>query len=378
MVGVAAGQHLLRPGNHRRPAEPGPVPAFTAWDGNWYREVATGGYTHNPTGPSRLAFFPLYPLLGGALARASGLDPAAALLLVSHLSLAAAFAVTALYVRQRYPAGPPALADHVLLALGLFPPTLFCRMAYSEALFLLLVVLTLYGLERRWPLAVLAALVGLATAARIPGVGLLAPLGLHVWRSAPALRGRVLRLALLLPLACWGLAAYMLYQWLAFGTPLGFVEAQQRWGMRPAVSTGEKVLDLLALEPVSAVLDPDSPGYWGQREDAGLGPLCYGLVEPFLFLAAAVLLLVGAGKRWLSSYELLCGAALLLIPYAGRAHEMCMVSSARFASVVFPVYLVLGNLLARARPAWAVSYYALCGVLLALYSALFTAWYRVF
>src|SRR5262245_35682188 len=109
LIGVTVGQHLLRPGGHRRPVEPGPVPAFTAWDGNWYREVATGGYTHNPTGPSRLAFFPLYPLLGQALARVTGWDSAVALLLISHLSLAAAFAVAALYVQRRYAAGPPAL-----------------------------------------------------------------------------------------------------------------------------------------------------------------------------------------------------------------------------------------------------------------------------
>jgi len=46
------------------------------------------------------------------------------------------------------------------LALGLFPTTFFFRAAYSEALFLLLIVLVLYGLERAWPYLLIALIIG--------------------------------------------------------------------------------------------------------------------------------------------------------------------------------------------------------------------------
>ena len=53
-------------------------------------------------------------------------------------------------------------------------------MAYTEALFLFLTILCLYGMERRWPLVVIALLIGLTTAARLVGVALIPPFILHV------------------------------------------------------------------------------------------------------------------------------------------------------------------------------------------------------
>ena len=80
-----------------------------------------------------------------------------------------------------FPTAPTGLPMFVLLALGLFPPTLFMRMAYSESLFLFLTVLAMYGMERNWRLWGIAAVVGLATATRFTGVALLLPLAMHVW-----------------------------------------------------------------------------------------------------------------------------------------------------------------------------------------------------
>lgn len=44
---------------------------FAAWDGAWYVQIASAGYSYDPERMSSVAFFPLYPLLGGALATAA-------------------------------------------------------------------------------------------------------------------------------------------------------------------------------------------------------------------------------------------------------------------------------------------------------------------
>jgi hypothetical protein len=377
-VGVLLGQTLLKPGQHRRPERHDAAAAFAAWDGDWNRRIASTGYNFNPNGPSRVVVLPVYPMLGGLLARLTGLDPLLALLLIAHLSLAVAFALAAAYLRQRLPEAPEALTDCVLLSLGLFPPTLFFRMAYTESLFVLLMILFLYGMARQWPLLVLALLVGLATGTRVVGLAFLPPFLLHVWRRSPSLRSRLGRLTLCTPLSCWGIVAFMLYTWAAFGRPLAFLEAQQWWRQRPEVPLSDKLLDLAALEPIWSLLDSDAKLYWGRREDAGLGPFSYGLMEPLFFLLVAVAVLVGARKRWLSASEVLLAAGLLLIAYVGRAHEMGMTCSARYAAVVFPAYLTMGQFLVRLRPLWATGILGLSAMLLGLYSALYTAWYRVF
>jgi hypothetical protein len=85
-----------------------------------------------------------------------------------------------------------------------------------------------------------------------------------------------------------------------------------------------------------------------------------------------------AWPRRRKAYEVSLCAGLLLIPYLLRAHEMCMTGMGRFAAVVFPVYIVMGRLLAKLP--WPVSagILALCAFFLGAYSALFAAWYRFF
>jgi hypothetical protein len=102
------------------------------------------------------------------------------------------------------------------------------------------------------------------------------------------------------------------------------------------------------------------------------------LANPVYFLLAAALLAVGAWQRWLNGLELALGAGLLLIPYVTRSHEMCMGAMGRFAAVAVPVYLVLGQLLARLPAVVSALLASLSGFLMGVYAALFAAWYRFF
>ncbi len=69
---------------------------------------------------------------------------------------------------------------------------------------------------------------------------------------------------------------------------------------------------------------------------------------------------------------------LLFIPYWTRGYEMNMASSARFAAVVFPVYLILGEWLARLPPAVSATVLGISTFFLGTFSALFAGGYPIF
>ena len=360
-----------KPPGHRTYLE-----AMLTWDGDSYRSIAKSGYRYQPHHNSNIAFFPVYPLASLDLALLTGSSIDVALVVVSNLCFAAALMILSGYCRHRWPAAPERLHWLVVLACALFPAGCFFHMAYSESCFLLLSVIAFYGFARRWPLAVTASVVGLATAARPTGAALLAPLALYIWQGRPSIRSRLLALVVWLPLGCWGLAAYMAYQEVAFGNPLAFADAQATWRIRPPVPLSEKLLALGTLEPLRAVYMPASPAYWGRW--GGSWPLNWQFANPLFFMTVWGLVAVGWRRRWLSSAETSFSLLLMLIPYLTRGYEMGMGSMGRFVSVAFPIYIVHGHLLARA-PKWAVVVaFGTAAFYLAAFSALFAARNPVF
>jgi hypothetical protein len=352
------------------------IATFANWNGEWFTRILTEGYTEDPAGWESPVFFPAYPLLGRGLARATGLRPELALLIVSHVCLAATFVLAYAYVRVRFPGPTHAqLPGFVLLALGLFPPGFFLRMAYTESLFLLLTVLAFYGMERRWPLWAIALLAGAASSVRAVGVALAPAFALHLWRRSPSLKTFATRGALLGPLACWGILAYMLYQQLAFGDPLLFYHSEMGIRKRPEESLGSKLLSDLTLEPIWSLFDSSAPGYWVRQDVQGNPLFSLILVNPLYLLAAVTLLAVGVGKRWLTGPEIAAALFLLLISYIFKGGANYMEAMARFTAVVFPLYLVLGRLLASVSAPLVAGAAALSGFFLATYSALFAAWF---
>ena len=157
------------------------------------------------------------------------LSPYRSALLVSHSFLLAAYCLLYAYVRQRFPEARAGLPVYTLFAFSLFPPTLFMRMAYSESLFVFLTILTMYGIVRRWPVLAIASVIGGATGTRFAGVALLLPLGLHVWCNSGSFKRAAATFVAILPLALWGLTAYILYQWRTFKEPLAFIKTQDHW-----------------------------------------------------------------------------------------------------------------------------------------------------
>src|SRR5205085_6496804 len=155
---------------------------------------------------------------------------------------------------------------------------------------------------------------------------------------------RLGRVAALTALSCWGLGAFMAYQWHAFGDPLAFVKSQADWQMRigdseqktlgDKSSWTQKLVAEVTLEPVWEVYTPSQPNYW-QRHDPRLLPIfSMQFANPIYFFGTVGLVILGWRKKWLNQYELLLSAGLLLIPYVVKSYDNGMVNFGRFASVV--------------------------------------------
>jgi hypothetical protein len=378
IFGVSLGHGLFQQPSNRSARNAEFLSCFSNWDGEYYVGIAARGYNYEPASrgkSSNTVFFPGYPLIGRALAWMTGLEPRVTLLVVSHLSLAATFVLLAVYVRRRYPTAMPNLVGYVLVALGVFPTSYFFRMTYSESAFLLITLLAFLGMEARWPLLSIAMLIGLATAIRTVGLGLLPSFFLYLRSGSPTTARFLGNCACYLPLSCWGIAAYILFQLLAFQEPLAFYKSHRNWiGAYPA-QPEDKLMALLALEPLFTVYDPSSPFYWLRHPDCGVGLLNIRFANPIFFVLAVLLGTVGHCKKWLTSRETALLACLLLIPYITTGYELHLAGMGRFVGVAFPIYLVLGNILARIPGPYAACALAASAVLLALYAGMFASWY---
>jgi hypothetical protein len=370
----------------------------TRWDGQWYVKIVGEGYEYQPESASSVAFLPAYPLLGRVVASITGWSAHGAAWAVGLTCLVSSFGIFSLYLTgrrgfQTFDSSLPIVETVprrtdllAIAALALYPPCFFMWMAYSESLFLLLCLVAMLGIQGGWRPVWIALVMGAATGTRVVGVALLAPLALYVWRrergchdssAKCGVRNRewsavsaALRLAALLPVACWGLLAYMAFQWHEFGMPFAFTQTQEHWSMRPPVDWATKALILASGEPIWAAYVPGSAAHWTGLEERMHPLLSLHFFEPLYFVAAVMTVCVGAQKRWLNGYEVLLAAGLLFIPYVTKGYEMTMASQARFTTVVFPIYIVLGEMVVRV-PWWAaVAFFAACGTYLAIYSAM--------
>jgi hypothetical protein len=250
-------------------------------------------------------------------------------------------------------------------------------MAYTESLFVLLLVGAMFAMERGARPVLIAAIIGLATACRPVGIGLMPVFAIYLWRQTTGWREYLTRAPALLLFSCWGVAAYMLFQLLEFADPLAFVKAQQHWAHPTRLNAVDQVQGTLTGKAIWSVYDSSSVAYWARHDPHGNPLISLQFANPIYFLATAGLIFVGARKRWLNWRECLLAGSLLAITYATHGYRALMMAQGRYAASVFPVYIVLGQLALRA-PRWVVV--ALCvlsALLLAAYAALFAAWYRI-
>lgn len=219
-----------------------------AWDSNWYLTLVESGYQSevgripgDSFGQANWAFFPLYPLLGHALSTMTGLGGPISLILVANLCFLAALYLVYRETQDLYGRVTARTATILLLV---WPGTHFFSSAYTEALFLLLVVAT-FRLARKEHILAAALVAALATLTRSPGIILTLPIAFYAWAHwldenekahsvtsglafAFSRRGAIVFAYCCIPLVA--LFSFMAHLNSVSGDPLAFLAVQEAWG----------------------------------------------------------------------------------------------------------------------------------------------------
>ncbi len=319
--------------------------SWFAWDGDWYVKLATDGYVQSyAEGHERAAaFFPLYPLLirGFDLVLPGG--PLVAAAIASSVAMFGALAVLYRFAEQEF---SRQVAVRTLWCLVAFPTAFFLAAPFPSGLFLLLAVGSLYAMRQgRWWTA--ATLAGLAGATRSSGLLLLVPLAYEYLRQRDFRLSRIRWSVLSFALVPAGLGYFMLYCHLALGDALAFVHAQRFWNRElsapwTAIASSVEVavrsrlirdpinaLELGTVVVVCVLLALAVAGPWRMRRDQ--------LAIPLFAVALVALVVMYPSQRYPAEP---------------------LLSASRHMLEVFPAFLMLGVLAARA--AVERVYFAIC------------------
>jgi hypothetical protein len=302
------------------------VDGWARWDVSHYVAVAQLGYG-DPASPSHdggVGFFPLYPMLMRGAVAAIGAEPTGPALALAALAISLVCFLVAVPLFAGLVADQlgERIARTATLLLCVSPFSFFFSAAYSESLFLLLVVVSLRaGLSGRWRVAALVA--GLATGSRLVGLALAPALVFLAWRRGEPLRELVWTALL----SVWGVFAYFGYLWLTTGSPFAYFTAQANWG-----NWSDFVwyyLDVLIRDPVGYFTGDERRLVIALNVVLGLGAL-------------AVLPLVW---RWLDEATAVLTTLLVVVQFANT-----WVSLGRYLLPAIGVTIVVAALLEGARP----------------------------
>ncbi|WP_156807435.1 hypothetical protein [Effusibacillus pohliae] len=332
------------------------VDNFFYWDAGWYGQIAERGYD-----PKSAAFFPFYPILLAAAKHFMSI-PAAGVLISNGCFLVLLFFAYKLIAIDY----DETETRKIMWLIAVYPTSFFFSAVYTEALYFMLMLMTLYYIRTSsWTRAAMSG--SLLSITRNTGVFLTLAYTLEyfnlkswndVWlffrggfrrflnkRSASVL----LVLVMLLPFF-----AYMAYLQLKFHDPFAFSRSQPLFGRgfyNPLLTFTEGIaynFNYLLTHPFN--------WYW-----------IYFFAEGLFVLLTAVVLLFTFRKLRLSYWILML--ILFLIPLSAPARGQVVdyfVSYTRYSLVIFPLYLGLYELFKANR--WL--YYALCllfGLLLTVF-----------
>jgi len=193
------------------------ISALANFDGLHYISIARNGYAQYEQ-----AFFPLYPILIKFLTPLFSNNQLLTGLIISNVSFFIGITILARSYKD---------SNWIIVFLLLFPTSFFFGAVYTEGLFFLLLISTLFFLKKENYLLVFIFVL-LASLTRLVGVFLVIPMSFHlIQRLDPRLRGddrKVLFIALLAPLI--GLFSYCFYLWKTTGDPFFFLTSQPVFG----------------------------------------------------------------------------------------------------------------------------------------------------
>jgi Mannosyltransferase (PIG-V) len=309
---------------------------FARYDSGWYFQIAKHGYRFVVGGPSvgvgkpgKIAYFPVYPLLmryAGRLFGSTNADVYLGGILVSWTAFVVA--MVALFYLARLDVDEDQAERTTLLA-AIFPFSFFFGMVYSEAVFLLLTVVSFYAFRTRRP--ILGGLAGgLATATRVNGILMLPALAWIACRSTePTRRERTLACLGLALVAC-GIGGYSLYVYQLSGNPFEWMASITRWGYHPggaAWMAPVQLVQRLFTHPYR-YLTTDRMAVYDTLH--GVTGVLFVLAVPFVW------------RRLGAAYGLFMLLNLYLPLSSGVFEGM-----GRYCSVLFPAFIWLGSIRSR-------------------------------
>jgi hypothetical protein len=339
--------------------EAGFLSYWAHWDGAWYSEIATEGYS-----PISTTFFPIFPMLL-RLGTAVGGGPALWGVLISLL--ATLFALYFLYgiAEKLYGVKTARIA---VLTLAFFPTAFFLNAVYTEALYLALTTGSFWAAYVRRDLLLAGLLGAFAAATRNFGVLLVILLGYEWLRNRQEFGWRGLLQIGIVPT---GLLGYMAFLWVRFGDPLSFLNAQAIYWRRELINPASALGMAWArageglprfLDPATLFLDPRG----GEAVLQAYNTVSFAFL---VFLGVVV----GVGfvvlRADLSVYTFLVTLPPVLTPYQPAP----LMGLPRYALGAFPLFLILGYLLSRSKLGL-YSWLLVSGILSIAFTALFVTW----
>ncbi len=299
------------------------------FDSQHYLRIARQGYANEADS----VFPPLYPLAARALGSLFGGGPVANLTAAIFISNLAYLGLLILLHRVTASELDNEAATRSLVYLALFPTSFFLLAPYTESLFILLALGTIWaGRNGRFLLA--GSLGFLASLTRLTGWILVVPLAYEYWKqhrlstAKSLLATRHAPLATLLP--GLGTAVFMLWRWWAGLPPLSAIY-KQYWYQ----TTGFPGQDL-----GTAV----NTFFFGGAARAGEFTLVIDFLTVFFLLGMTI----WTFRRLGATYGLYSALLLLFMLLPASANYKPLYSFSRYALAFFPAFMLLG--MAGKRP----------------------------
>lgn len=340
--------------------------SWANFDGIHYLTIVEKGYVG--TGLIQ-AFFPVYPGLI-KFDTFFGINP---ILSGQLLSLAAFFGVLILWEKTVALHFSKRVATTSRFVLLLFPTSFFFMSLYTESLFLLLVLTSLYAAQKRqWALAVIMA--GIASGTKVVGITLLPALIVEFFFQRKELVAVFLKnpldgikklkrneWATLLGImfSGTGLFLYMLFLQSEFHDPLYFFHVQEEFGGGRSETLILLPQVLFRYIKILTTVEWHSWSYFAFAQELLLSMLALGA------------LVWGWIKKYRPSYMVYATLAFIIPTLTGTFSSM-----PRYILACFPLFIAVAEYL-EARPKLRFVWYALSSILLILNTVLFIQGYWV-